>query len=165
MSARTEALSASKLRRLNGCRWAITWVWLVGLTLGLTFVVYTDRVFYSGNEQFLGPNESVDRFRQPIDKLYKDVLLVYAAFLTPMLASGFAQKKTFSAEQDRHRLFFAALFISLGWNIFVIYKIGQMSFAHNLEIQVLSESLDSWAKDTTWLITPFLVYYFGSEHP
>ena len=110
--------------------------------------------------------EEADRFRQPVSKLYKDVLAAYAFYLTAMLASGFAREKKKvprTAESSPLALFGVALLISLLWNGFVIGRIAQMAFWHSLDIQTLSEWLDWLTKDFGWLATPWLVFYFGSE--
>jgi hypothetical protein len=162
VSRRTQTRLLESARRLDSRRWVITCLWLAFFLINLGLVVYADNVFYAGNAQSLSPNELGDHFRQPIKKLYGDVLATYAFYLTTMLASGFT-KKSASGADARLTRFWIVLLISGFWNLLVFWRIFQMTFGHSLDIEALSEWLDSWTKESAWLITPGLVYYFGSE--
>jgi len=137
-------------------RWIIS-VWFVGLVVNLILILDLD---FSQYQPVESPPEA---WREPIDKVYRDLLALYAPPLTTMLAIAFARKSNTSSRLQSSAPFVIAILSSLIWNGTVIVQNVRMSLLHALDIQSFASFLPLLPGELSFLITPFLAFYFSSE--
>jgi hypothetical protein len=143
---------------LDGQRWGIISLWFVCLVANLALVLYLD---FSQYQPIDAPPEA---WREPINKLYLDLLAIYAPPLTTMLAIGFARKPNSSPPPQRSFApYMFAISASLLWNGIVIVQNVRLSMLHALDIQSFASFLPILPGGLSFLVTPFLAFYFSSE--
>jgi hypothetical protein len=142
---------------LDGQRWCIISVWFVCLIANLTLVLYLD------SSQYRPIDAPPETWREPINKLYLDLLAIYAPPLTTMLAIGFARKPNSSPRQRSSAPYVFAICASLLWNGIVIVQNSRLSVFHTLDIQSFAGFLPILPGGLSFLVTPFLAFYFSSE--
>jgi hypothetical protein len=138
-------------------RWCIICVWFLCLVANLALILYFD------SSQYQPVDSPPEGWREPIDKLYRDLLAMYATPLTTMLAIGYARKPGPSGRLRSGAPFVIAIFSSLVWNGIVIVQNVRMSCFHALDIQSFASFLPILPGGLSFLVTPFLAFYFSSE--
>jgi hypothetical protein len=144
---------------LDGQRWRIISVWFVCLIVNLVLILYLD---FSQYRSIDAPTEA---WREPINKLYLDLLAIYVPPLTTMLAIGFARKPSSSPPQGSSGPYVFAICASLLWNVIVIVQNTRLSVFHTLDIQSFASFLPILTGGLSFLVAPFLAFYFSSEKP
>jgi len=147
------------LSSFNRERWWIIGIWLMSLITSVVLIFYVDMVYYGSIQS------PPDTWRDPIHKLYKDVLAMYVPPLTTMLAIGFATTSTSTPRTRSSGPFCWAIVLSCFWNVTMLAQILRLVFVTGLEIQQLIEILPVFPGTLTFLTTPFLAFYFASSKP
>jgi hypothetical protein len=140
-------------------RWRVIWVWTVCLIANLILIMYLDF------SQYQPVDAPPDTWREPINKLYLDLLAIYGAPLTTMLAIGFARRPSSSPPQRSSGRYWFAICASLLWNGIVIVQNTRLSVFHTLDIQSFESFLPILTGGLSFLVAPFLAFYFSSEKP
>lgn len=144
---------------LDRLRWSIIAVWFACLVANLLLVLYLD------SSQYRSIDAPPEALRDPINKLYLDLLAIYGPPLTTMLAIGFAKKRSSSPPQGYSGPYAFAICASLLWNGIVIWPNLRLSVFHTLDIQSFTSFLPNLAGGLSFLVAPFLAFYFSSEKP
>jgi len=144
--------------KLDIQRWWIISIWVACLVINLALIMYLDF------SQFQTIDIPPDGWREPIDKVYRDLLAMYAPPLTTMLAIGFARKPKTSSLKSSSVPFVIAICSSVAWNGIVMIQNVRMSVFNRLDIQSFSSFLPLLPGGLSFLVTPFLAFYFSSEH-
>lgn len=138
-------------------RW-IFLIWLACLAVNLALILHLDFSQYQTID-----NPPVG-WREPIDKVYTDLIALYAPPLTTMLAIGFARKTNTSSRTSSLFSFLLAICLSVGWNGIVVIQNSRMSVLNRLDIQSFVSFLPVLPGRLSFLVTPLLAFYFSSEH-
>jgi hypothetical protein len=131
----------------------------VCLIVNLALVVYLDI------SQYRSIDSPPDGWREPIDKLYRDLAAIYAPPLTTMLAIVFAKKPSSSPQEGSSGRYWFAVCASLLWNGIVIVQNARLGVFHTLDIQSFASFLPNLPSELSFLVTPILAFYFTSEEP
>lgn len=139
---------------LDRQRWFIISVWFGCLIINAVLILYLDFSQYR-----LIPEGS----REPFNKLSLDLLAMYAPPLTIMLAIGYARKPTRPPCRPSLVAFVMSILLSAVWNGIMIWENAQVSLLHTLDIQSVTGLLPTWPGALSFLINPFLAFYFSSD--
>jgi hypothetical protein len=142
---------------LDSQRWRIIWVWLACLIISLGLLFFVDV------SQYISLDSPPEGWREPIRKLYMDLLAMYASPLTTMFAIAFARKRVPMPRRNSSSHFAVAMLLSLLWNGIMVAQISRMSLLHALDIQSLAESISILPGALSFLVTPALAFYFTRE--
>ena len=120
-------------------------------------------ILYFDFSQYQAIDSPPEGWREPIDKLYRDLLALYAIPLTTMLAIVYARKPNSSPRLRSGAPFAIAILSSVVWNGIILVQNVRMSLLHSPDIQTVTGFLPILPGELSFLVTPILAFYFSSE--
>jgi hypothetical protein len=111
--------------------------------------------------QYQTGSDQPERWREPINGLYTDLITIYGAPITTMLAIMFA-KRAPGIPRGRGP-FVSAILLSSVWNLFLLFQISRLAVFQAVDIHTLTD-LMGVVRSLSFLTNPVLAFYFSSGH-